>query len=101
MSSHVTPSMARMLALDDHRGVMATGALSESVAAKAGIANRDVIVELAGEVIEDLEHFQKIYERLAKEEPKKVVAKLLKNARNPRLVVLDLSQAKKVEGGAK
>jgi len=97
----ITPSMARMLALDNHDGVMATGALSESVAAKAGLANRDVIVEIGGEKVRDLAHFKEIYERLSETEPKKVVARVLKNARDSRLLVLDLSDAKKKEGGGK
>jgi serine protease Do len=97
----ITPSMARMLALDDDAGVMATGALSDSVAAKAGLANRDVIVEITGEKVKDLEHFKSIYERLTKAEPKKVVVKVLKDARTARLVVLNLEEAKKTGGGAK
>jgi serine protease Do len=98
----ITASMARTLALDDEKGVLATGSLSDSVAAKAGIANRDVLREIAGEVIEDLEHFRKIYERLQKEEPKKLVLKVLKGGRTPRLLVLDLEEAKKTaEGGSR
>jgi serine protease Do len=97
----ITPSMARMLALDDDAGVMATGSLSDSIADKAGLANRDVIVDVAGEKVKDLEHFKSIYERLSKAEPKKVVVKVLKGARTARLVVLNLAEAKKTEGGAK
>jgi len=97
----ITPSMARMLALDNHEGVMATGALTESVAAKAKLANRDVIKEIGGEKVRDLAHFKEIYERLTKAEPKKVVARILKNGRDSRLVVLNLSDAKKKNGGSK
>ena len=95
----VTASMARMLGLDDDAGVMATGALSESVAAKAEIGDRDVIVEIGGVKVEDLEHFKKLYAELTQAEPKKLVVKVLKNARDPRLLVLDLTEAKKVKGG--
>lgn len=97
----ITPSMARMLALDSDRGVLATGSLSESAAAKAGIGNRDVIVEVGGTEIEDLEHFKAVYEKLSGGEEKKIVMKLMKGGRTPRLSVLDLAKAKKDEGGSK
>jgi C-terminal processing protease CtpA/Prc len=73
---------------------MATGSLSDSIADKAGLANRDVIVDVAGEKVKDLEHFKSIYERLSKAEPKKVVVKVLKGARTARLVVLNLAEAR-------
>ena len=90
-----------VFALDNHDGVMATGALTESVAAKAKLADRDVILEIGGEKVRDLAHFKEIYERLTNAEPKKVVARILKNGRDSRLVVLNLSDAKNQDGGAK
>ncbi len=101
----ITPSMARMLALDDHDGVLATGTLSESVAAKAKIGNRDVIREVDGESIKDLAHFKKVYEKLATEKTRKVIVKVMKGGRTPRMLVMDLSGAKtvtkKTEGAEK
>lgn len=90
----ITASMARMLALDDHEGVLATGSLSDSAAAKAKIGNRDVIQEVAGTRIKDLAHFKETYEKLTKEKPRKVVLKVRKTDGTPRLLVLDLSKAK-------
>jgi serine protease Do len=97
----ITPSMARMLALDDDRGVLATGALSESAAAKAGIGNRDVLVAVGATEIEDLAHFKQVYEKLSQGEAKKVVLKIMKGGRTPRLAVLDLKKAKASEGSGK
>jgi serine protease Do len=97
----ITPSMARMLALDDDRGVLATGALSESAAAKAGIGNRDVLVAVGATEIEDLAHFKQVYEKLSQGEAKKVVLKIMKGGRTPRLAVLDLKKAKTGEGSGK
>ncbi len=97
----ITASMARMLALDHDRGVLATGALSESAAAKAGISNRDVIVAVGGEEIEDLAQFKEVYEKLCAGEARKIVMKIMKGGRTPRLAVLDLSKAKVSEGSAK
>ena len=97
----ITPSMARMLALDHDRGVLATGALSESAAAKAGIGNRDVLVAVGATEIEDLEHFKQVYEKLSQGEAKKVVLKIMKGGRTPRLAVLDLKKAKTGEGSGK
>ena len=103
----ITPSMARMLALDDHDGVLATGTLSESVAAKAKIGNRDVIRKIDGIVITDLAKFQEVYEKLAGETSRKVMVDVLQGGRTPRRLVMDLSGAKKLgrdaksKGGAK
>jgi len=81
-------------------GVLATGSLSESVAAKAGIGDRDVIREIDGTKIVDLDHFRKVYEELTKKEPKKVVMKILQGGRTPRFLVMDLTKAKKKSGEA-
>ena len=94
-----TKSMARMLALDDDLGVLATGTLSESVAAKSGLRNRDVIREVAGTAVRDLDHFKEIYAKLTKEEPRKVVMKIVRDGRTPRLLVLNLAKANHAESG--
>jgi serine protease Do len=93
----ITASMARMLALDDDRGVLATGSLGESVAAKAGIGDRDVIREVGGVTIRDLDDFKKIYDKLTAEKTEKVVLKVLQGGRTPRLLVMNLAEAKKPE----
>ena len=95
----ITKSMARMLALADDLGVLATGTLSESVGAKSGLRNRDVIREVAGTAVRDLDHFKEIYAKLMKEEPRKVVLKIVRDGRTPRLLVLNLAAASRVESG--
>ncbi len=94
----ITPSMARMLALDDDAGVLTTGSLSDSVASKAKIGNRDVIREIAGEKIRDLDHFKKVYGKLTEAKPKKVIMKVLQGGLTPRLLVLNLAEATKKPG---
>jgi serine protease Do len=91
----ITPSMARMLALDDDRGVLATGSLSDSVAAKAKIGDRDVIRVIDGTEVRDLDHFKEIYEKLTAERARKVILKVLQGGRTPRLLVMDLTEAEK------
>jgi serine protease Do len=94
----ITPSMARMLALDDDQGVLATGSLSDSVASKAKIGNRDVIREIAGTKIRDLDHLKEVYAKVTAAKPTKVIMKVLQGGRTPRLLVLNLAEAVKEPG---
>ena len=73
----LTPSLAKYLAFDSDRGVLVSGVKKGSRAEKDGIAEGDIFIEVAGQVIEDVSAMKAA---LAKGKPS-VKARIFRNSR--------------------
>jgi len=102
-AKEITRAYAREERLPDARGVLITGAASESVAYKAGFRADDILRQIDGIKIENLAQFKKVYEDILKSGKDRVLARVLKDGRTPRVCVLRLEKKKseKSKAGAK
>ena len=62
--AELTPAIVRRARLDRRQGVWITGSQVGGVAANAGLQGGDVVLEVDGVMVENLAHFQRIYEEL-------------------------------------
>lgn len=85
----ITRDMARELNLDDANGVLVTGAKGGGPAARAGLENGDVIREIAGGAVTDLDSFRRrVAEHAPKDRRERLLVRILKGGRFPRVTLL-------------
>lgn len=77
----VTEDIARSLSMESPKGVIVSSVLPNSPAEKAGIERGDVIEEIAGEPVINIEQFNKIVDGLAKDKPILVLVHRLEGTR--------------------
>ena len=94
-AQEITRAYAREVRLPDAKGILITGTVSGSIARKAGFSDDDILKEIDGVEVTDLEHFKKIYKKINKSGKKRVLARMLRNGREPRVAVVKLESLKK------
>ncbi|MHC4778703.1 MAG: PDZ domain-containing protein, partial [Planctomycetota bacterium] len=105
-AKELTRSLAREMRLQVKEGILVSGAVNGSVMAKAEVGYGDLLTEVDGKAVKNLEQFGKLYKKLLESGKEKLLAKVLKGGRTPKIVVLDQSalvkkeeEEKKEEGG--
>jgi len=93
-AKEITRAYAREVRLPDARGILITGSVSGSVAYKAGFRNGDILRKIDGVMVKDLEHFKALYEKINKSGKKRILARVLKDGRTPRVAVVKLEKKK-------
>ena len=83
---NVTPDIARRLGMEDVRGVVVTRVEAGSVAARAGIQPRDVILSINGEDVPDVQAFNAV---LAKHDLSEGVRMLVRSGEVTRFVFVE------------
>lgn len=71
----LTPELSKRLGLGDFKGVIVRSVASGSIAQKAGIQSRDVIVSINGEKISSLEQFYKVLDAMDLKKGSRMVVK--------------------------
>jgi S1-C subfamily serine protease len=94
-AKEITKALAREMRLPDAGGILITGAMSGSVAQKAGFSSGDILREINGIQIKNLKHFKKIFPDLQSSGKKSMLARLLKGGRTPRVALVKLGGKKK------
>ena len=93
-AKEITRAYAREVRLPDARGILITGSVSGSAAYKAGFRNGDILRKIDGAMVKDLKHFKALYERINKSGKKRILARVLKDGRTPRVAVVKLKKKK-------
>ncbi|MBN2492083.1 MAG: trypsin-like peptidase domain-containing protein [Planctomycetes bacterium] len=94
-AKEITRAYARETRLADARGILITGSVNGSIAEKAGFSSGDILRRIAGEDVNDLAHFRALYEKINRSDENRVVARILKGGRNPRVAVVKLESLRK------
>ncbi|MBI3267773.1 MAG: trypsin-like peptidase domain-containing protein [Planctomycetes bacterium] len=89
----ITRTMARELSLEDANGVLVTGAKAGGAASRVGLENGDVIRELSGAAVTDLDVFRHLAAKAPRGPKVRVLLRVLKGGRHPRLVLLPAGDA--------
>ncbi len=90
-AKEITRSLAREMRLPDAKGVQITGVVGGSVLEKAGVGSGDILKEVGGEAVEDLEGLGGILDAVLEEGKTGLLAKVMKGGRTPKVVALDVS----------
>ncbi len=93
-AKEITKSLAREMRIPGGSGVLFTGAVSGSTAAKAGLQNGDIIKEIDGTEVKNLAHFGELLKKVKEGSKAKALLKVVRGGRTPRSVVLEKPEAK-------
>ncbi|MHC5036821.1 MAG: trypsin-like peptidase domain-containing protein [Planctomycetota bacterium] len=91
----ITKAMARDMRLQNRDGILITGTVDGSVLEKAKIGSGDILVEVDGKAVKDLKQFQDLYKGVLEGKKEKLIGRILRGGRTPKIVVIDQSSALK------